>query len=109
MTSTNLITLEESLCTLACGVFGTERSILGWIFIRLGSVDSKSCGGVNIDNVKYVPGAAWNVHKSNFLPVSPIGRFSALLTFSLHQHFALLGLGSWMEIDWSPFLSSLSK
>ena len=66
-------------------------------------MDSKSCGGVNIDNVKYVPGAARNVHKSTFLPVSPIGRFSAL-TFSLHQYFALLGPGTWMEIDCSLFL-----
>ena len=80
-------------------MFGTER-----LFIESQDRWIVSHVGVNIDNVKYVRGAARNVHKSNFLPVSPIGRFSTLLTFSLHQHFALLGLGSWMEIDCSLFL-----
>ena len=47
VTSDDLITLEESLCTLACGVFGRESSIYRGRLIV-------SHVGVNIDNVKYV-------------------------------------------------------
>ena len=41
VTSDDLITLEESLCTLACGVIGRESSIYRG---PTGLVDSKSCG-----------------------------------------------------------------